>query len=568
MERLTRLRVFGTAGLACLLATSACASRVDERPVAAVGESSAAEQSLPAATEVPTAEIPTDTGATTADAAAPASGGAATSSAGNAAAAAGSAPAGSAASPRTRATGAAGSAAPASPTAGQAAAANSPSESKPGNASAPGAPGQPGGPPDAVRVQGAHSQGVTDTEIRLGVLAPLSGIAGFIGQLEVDAIRAYLSDVNSKGGVYNRKFRIIAADTRLEPSTEASAARRLVEQDKVFALISPFADSIAGYVTAKGIPTATMGLLPAAYSSKYPNVYPVGLNVVDTAPVLATKLVRELKVPIKTTAIAYDTANVAWGPWVEYAKRAWEAVGVKVVSLDRFNVSDGDCTSLVLKMKDLNVDFWNHAYTAGWPLCEQAMTRQNWRPKYGRGGAYTDDINFAGQVGKSAHDLYSITNTVQVTKNKGTPYPWHPSGVAPAVDDYITTMQKYSPRSGGEAGLEGIWAQTFWVAAKLLHQAILRQTEALTWSGTNQWISRQSKWDNGLLAPINFTPTCKTGSTPEYIFQFKWDESKQRLTEADWQAYGPPRAIPDDVRDAMVPGAGPCFLTALADAKL
>ena len=574
MGRMTRRRAFGAAGLACLLVTGACASRVDERPMVAAGASGEAAHAAPSVTEVPTADVATDPAAAPTDAGSAASGASTSPAAGVSAASALPAQARAGSAGGTRTTTAAGQAGSTASTAPRAARPTGNGAAAPGagsgSAAAPGAPAQPqpGGPADAIRVQGAHSQGVTDSEIRIGVLAPLSGIAGFIGQLEVDAIRAYLSDVNAKGGVYNRKFRIIAADTRLEPSTEASAARRLVEQDKVFGLISPFADSIAGYVTAKGIPTATMGLLPPAYSSKYPNVFPVGLNVVDTAPVMATKLVRELKVPIKTTAILYDTANVAWGPWAEYAKRAWEAVGVKVLSLDRFNVSDGDCTSLVLKMKDLNIDFWNHAYSAGWPLCEQAMARQNWHPKYGRGGAYTDDINFAGQVGKSAHDLYSVTNTVQVTQNKGTPYPWNASGVAPAVDDYVTSMQKYSPRSGGEAGLEGIWAQSFWVAAKLLHQALLRQTEAVTWAGVNKWVTAQKDWASGLLAPINFTPTCKTGSTPEYIFQFKWDETKQRLTEADWRSYGPPTPVPDDVREAIFPGAGPCFLTALADSKL
>jgi ABC-type branched-subunit amino acid transport system substrate-binding protein len=436
------------------------------------------------------------------------------------------------------------------------------------DAGAKGGAAVPAGPPDAVRISGPNSQGVTDSEIAVGVLAPLSGLVGFVGQLEVDAIRAYLADINAKGGVNGRKFRIIAADNRLEPSTEAVAARRLVEQDRVFALVAPFADAIASYVTAKGVPTVTMGVLPPAYSSKYPNVYPVGFNALSSTAVLATKLVRELKIPIKTAAIMYDTANLPWGAWVEYAQRAWEAVGVKVVSVDRFNVSDGDCTSLVLKMKNLNVDFWNHANSAGWPLCEQAMSRQKWLPKYGRGGFGTDDINFVGQIGKAADGIYAVTNTPQITKNKGTPYPWDPSGVAPAVDDYIRTMREYSPRSANDAGLEGIWAQSFWVAAKLIHQAVLRQTEALTWKGMNQWISSQKAWASGLVAPTNFDPKCKTGSTPEWVFQFKWDDARQRLYEADWHPYGPPSPVPTDVSNAMIPGAGACMLTAMADAKL
>ena len=45
---------------------------------------------------------------------------------------------------------------------------------------------------------------------------------------------------------------------------------------------------------------------------------------------------------------------------------------VEVKSVDRFNLSDGDCTQLALKIQSLKVDFWQVGQSLGWPLCQQA----------------------------------------------------------------------------------------------------------------------------------------------------------------------------------------------------
>lgn len=426
-----------------------------------------------------------------------------------------------------------------------------------------------GDPADAVRISGADSQGVTKDEIKVGVLAPLSGYAGFLGEVEVDAVKALLFDQNAKGGVRGRKYRIVTADTRFEPATEAVGARRLVEQEKVFALFTTWSDSIAPYVTARGLPNFAFGIAPPAFSSKYPNVYPVGLNTVDAVVQMAYTMTQVLKKPIKSVAILYETANIPWGPWVEYAKKAWEQFGVEVKSIDRFNLSDGDCTQLVLKIQSLKVDFWQVAQSLGWPLCQQAMARQGYTPPQGRGGPYTDDWNWLNQMGPTAAGVYGQTNGVQLEKDrKGQPWPYDPSGIAPAVGHYIETMQKYSPKSADKASINSIWAQSFWAQAKLLNDAVVRQVDALTWKGVNQWIQGQKNWSSGLVSPGSFTPNCKTGGVQVWMFQVEWDQANQTVQESDWRPFGGVVKVPTAVKEAVVPGAGDCYVTAMADAKL
>jgi len=156
---------------------------------------------------------------------------------------------------------------------------------------------------------------------------------------------------------------------------------------------------------------------------------------------------RNVALPIRSTAVLYDTNNVPIAPWVKYLAKAWEAVGVQVKSTDPFNLSDGDCTRIVLKMRSLGIDFWNAGPTLAWPACLSAASRQNYAPPVGSGGPYSGDASFVAQAGGASNNYYAQTAGVQIRRNKGQPYPYEPTNTAPLVDDYVNSMRKYSPKS-------------------------------------------------------------------------------------------------------------------------
>ena len=102
--------------------------------------------------------------------------------------------------------------------------------------------------------------GVTDTEVVLGAWFPLTGFLSFTGTSERDAIRVWVNEVNAKGGIHGRKIRFIAYDDGASPQEALTAARRLIHQDKVFALM---AGSISG---------ATLPVVPVINRAKIPFV--------------------------------------------------------------------------------------------------------------------------------------------------------------------------------------------------------------------------------------------------------------------------------------------------------
>jgi branched-chain amino acid transport system substrate-binding protein len=370
---------------------------------------------------------------------------------------------------------------------------------------------------------------------------------------------------NAQGGVNGRRYQLVIGDSQFDQAVEAAVTKRLVEKEKVFILMSVAGDSTAPYVTSVGIPMITIGVTPPTYSSKYPTTYPLVQQVVDFVAAMAYQLHDVMKLPVKTTAILYGNQNFAWAKWAKYSKRAWEYFGVDVKSMDQFDISNGDCTSIVLKMKSLNIDFWQVAQSVGWPLCQQAMARQQYTPPLGRGGPFTGTYNYVAQAGLAMDGVYSQTYGIEVRRDTCEPYFYEPGVTkAPECQNYLNSMKQYATDASIDS-LEDVWAQLYWSGGKLIDDALRHQSGALTWAGMNQWIGHQDHWLSGLGAPINFTPKCKTGAR---YWMYQWKAEGGHLVHAPWRDSGGEIKIPVELKNHIFPGAGDCYVTAMADAEL
>src|SRR5438445_246748 len=83
-------------------------------------------------------------------------------------------------------------------------------------------------------------QGVTDTEILLGGSNSLSGPLAFTGeQMTKFGVDLYLKVVNDAGGIHGRKVRTKWYDDGYRLREAQANTKKLVEQDRVFAIIAP-----------------------------------------------------------------------------------------------------------------------------------------------------------------------------------------------------------------------------------------------------------------------------------------------------------------------------------------
>ena len=90
--------------------------------------------------------------------------------------------------------------------------------------------------PGAARAQGGP--------IRLGTLTPLTGAGGSYGPSMRRAMEWVASEVNAAGGVLGRKVELASEDDQTNPEAAVRAARKLIDVDKVAAIMGTWASAV------------------------------------------------------------------------------------------------------------------------------------------------------------------------------------------------------------------------------------------------------------------------------------------------------------------------------------
>ena len=101
----------------------------------------------------------------------------------------------------------------------------------------------------SVPLPAANVRGVTDKEIRFGIVAPFSGSARELGRQMKLGIDTAFNRINDAGGVNGRMLHLFAADDGYEPSRTLDGMKQLYEKDQVF-----------GYIGNVGTPTAALAV--------------------------------------------------------------------------------------------------------------------------------------------------------------------------------------------------------------------------------------------------------------------------------------------------------------------
>ena len=110
-----------------------------------------------------------------------------------------------------------------------------------------------------IKILGGEQEvGVTDGSIRLATVLPMRGRMSEAGKAMESMIKAYLTDVNGRGGVYSRRLELEILDYGESGQSALAAVKGLVERHETFALIAPFLagadEEIAELANAAGLP--------------------------------------------------------------------------------------------------------------------------------------------------------------------------------------------------------------------------------------------------------------------------------------------------------------------------
>ena len=98
--------------------------------------------------------------------------------------------------------------------------------------------------------------GVTDTSIVLGTVLPEKTALSGLAQSMENVLQAYFAEINSRGGIYNRKIQLRV--TYGDSKATVSNMKSLIEDDRVFAIVSGLTagaeDGVAALTQEKEVP--------------------------------------------------------------------------------------------------------------------------------------------------------------------------------------------------------------------------------------------------------------------------------------------------------------------------
>ncbi len=198
--------------------------------------------------------------------------------------------------------------------------------------------------------------------IKIGAMFALSGPAAFIGTPTKLVAEMAVSEINKKGGINGRPIKLIMEDTEGDPTKAVMAVKRLIEVEKVVALIGP---------TRTG---TGMAIKPIVERARVPIVMTVGgdpvimeggrfgtARYIFKAPQRSSTAVKKIYIYLQKKGlkrVAILTASDGFGQdgrrWLEKLAPHY---GLSVVAKESFNPSDTDMTGqlrrLMLKRPDV-----------------------------------------------------------------------------------------------------------------------------------------------------------------------------------------------------------------------
>ncbi|MGW0802347.1 ABC transporter substrate-binding protein [Nonomuraea sp. NPDC002799] len=191
--------------------------------------------------------------------------------------------------------------------------------------------------------QGQQTTGITDKSIKLGGIYPLSGPASAYGAIP-KGIKAYFDYVNAeKNGIGGRKVEFVVRDDGYSPPKAVEEARRLVEQEQVFALFqtlgTPSTTATWDYTNQRKVPQIFVATGASKWGTDTAHPWTIGWqpNYVSEARVYAAYLKKEK--PEAKVAVLYQNDDFGKDLLGGF-KRALEGGKIQVVAEQSYEVSD------------------------------------------------------------------------------------------------------------------------------------------------------------------------------------------------------------------------------------
>jgi branched-chain amino acid transport system substrate-binding protein len=196
--------------------------------------------------------------------------------------------------------------------------------------------------------------------IRIGHLTPRTGFLGPLGEYAVMGVNLAVDEINASGGVMGRKIDLIAEDS-VNPQTASTKAERLIERDKVVAIIGEISSAsglaIAQVAQRNKILFFNTGCNSDELRGKACNRYMFHTEAANTMYVYVAGQALLLDGMVKGKKWYSLTADYAFGhDLLKAAKRFMQGNGGAFAADELVPTDAGDFSAYLLKIRNVKPD--------------------------------------------------------------------------------------------------------------------------------------------------------------------------------------------------------------------
>jgi branched-chain amino acid transport system substrate-binding protein len=388
----------------------------------------------------------------------------------------------------------------------------------------------PGGTPTAGATgtpnATAEVPGITDTEIILGADCILAGSMGAVYATIPQTVEAYFKYINdTQGGVCGREIVYKVEDNQDDPAKGMEVVRKLVEQDKVFAMVGSLGDgahpAVWDYLNENEVPD----ILVSAGSHMFgddPEGHPWTVQMIPSNKIEGVFFGQYISenLPGKKVAILYSNIQQGYDH-LEGVKEGLDPDKNEVVSEQSYELTAVSIASQVTNMKNAGAEVVTTVASPGYTA--QAMKqadRLGWHPHWLISYINSDDMMFKFV----SPELLEGAITLQALKLAV----WTDD---PAVAEHYRLMQEY----GGPAPTNfTIYAQTL---AEVAVEALSQSCDNLTREGLMDAVESIKDFHSDLFLDevnVTFSDTDHTAFQTARMLRATVEDGKGK-----WEYFGP-----------------------------
>lgn len=364
-------------------------------------------------------------------------------------------------------------------------------------------------------------EGVTDTEIKIGVISDLSGPTAIGGIGMADAITSYFKSVNEAGGIHGRKVKVIVEDCAYSPAKAVAAAKKLMAKDGVFAFVSPWgtAPTTALFPIAKKekipiVPACSLSTTIYEPFKKY--VFAAGTNYVDQSLFIVEYAVNKLK--MKKPKIAIFCQDDDWGrdhvKGLEMARKKYDLPPIAVQTY-KYDAVEFKSQVINLMKEKPDLVIVASAIKSGAMFLREAH-KMNWKATFIASNTlgFLPTLKLAGPYGKGL----LVVNIFAM-----------PNEDVPGMKKLVAASEKYLGNKWMPASVKIHPYYVYgWANAMIFAEGLKKAGKDLTRENLVKGLESLKDFDlQGIMGPVTYT--AKSHGSPGYARMTKGDPDKMRF---------------------------------------